>query len=117
MKTMSAMEIWKMKTVEVVQGTTTGSEELEGVNIQIKFIENGVKVGVVTADEDGCVLVCDDFECEEGYWNTYWFDGEEELEFGVTPTYDPSSYYIDDEIIDGILAQTEGFLDYLSEFM
>lgn len=116
MKTMSAMAIYRMKTMELLKGVATDHDDYPTADVQVKLIDNGVRVGVI-ANEEGCVLLCDDFECEEGQWNAYWFCEDEEIEFGLVNDYDPDSYYLDDDMIDGILNKTDSMLEYLSGFV
>ena len=114
MKTMSAMAIYKMKTIEVMKNVKTDHADYPVADAFIKFIDNGTKVGVI-AYEDGCVMVCDDFGCPPGSVNAYWFDEDEELEIGLSnAAYDPTSEYLDEDVIDEILKGTESMLDYLA---
>ena len=111
---MSAMAIYKMKTIEVMKDVKTDREDYPVADAFIKFIDNGTKIGVITY-EDGCVMICDDFDCPPGIVNAYWFDQDEELEIGLSnAAYDPTSECLTDETIDQILEETELMLDYLA---
>ena len=111
---MSAMAIYKMKTIETMKGVKTDHADYPIADVSVKFIDNGTKIGVITY-EDGCVMICDDFNCPPGAVNAYWFDEGEELEIGLSnAAYDPTSVYLDDEAIDQILEETELMLDYLA---
>ena len=109
MKTMSAMAIYKMKTIEVMKGVKTDREDYPVADAYVKLLDGDVKVGVIT-HEDGCVLLCDDFGCSPGSVNAYWFDENEELEIGLTAPVE----CLTDEMIDEILEGTELMLDYLA---
>ena len=109
MKTMSAMAIFKMKTIEVMKGVKTDREDYPVADAYVKLLDGDVKVGVIT-HEDGCVLLCDDFGCSPGSVNAYWFDQDEELEIGLTAPVE----CLTDEMIDEILEGTELMLDYLA---
>ena len=114
MKTMSAMAIYKMKTIEVMKGVKTDREDYPVADAFIKFIDNGTKVGVIT-HEDGCIMICDDFGCQPGSVNAYWFDEDEELEIGLTaPVEMIPVECLTDEVIDEILEDTDLMLDYLA---
>ena len=101
MKTMSAMAIFKMKTIEVMKGVKTDREDYPVADAYVKLLDGDVKVGVIT-HEDGCVLLCDDFGCSPGSVNAYWFDQDEELEIGLTAPVE----CLTDETIDQILEET-----------
>ena len=109
MKTMSAMAIFKMKTIEIMKGVKTDREDYPVADAYVKLLDGDVKVGVIT-HEDGCVLLCDDFGCSPGSVNAYWFDQDEELEIGLTAPVE----CLTDEMIDEILEETELMLDYLA---
>lgn len=116
MKTMSAMAIYRMKTLEVMSNVETDHEDYPVANAEIKLIDGDVKIGVI-ANEEGCVLLCDDFGCEPGRVNAYWFCEDEELEIGITQDYDPDSYYLDDDMVDDFLSDTDFMLDYLASMI
>ena len=109
MKTMSAMAIFKMKTIEVMKGVKTDREDYPVADAYVKLLDGDVKVGVIT-HEDGCIMICDDFDCPPGKVNAYWFDENEELEIGLTAPVE----CLTDEMIDEILEGTESMLDYLA---
>ena len=109
MKTMSAMAIYKMKTIEVMKNVKTDREDYPVADAFVKLLDGDVKVGVITY-EDGCVMLCDDFGCPPGSVNAYWFDQDEELEIGLTAPVE----CLTDEMIDEILEGTGLMLDYLA---
>ena len=114
MKTMSAMAIFKMKTIEVMKGVKTDREDYPVADAYVKLLDGDVKVGVIT-HEDGCVMICDDFDCPPGTVNAYWFDENEELEIGLTtPVEMIPVECLTDEVIDEILEGAELMLDYLA---
>ena len=109
MKTMSAMAIYKMKTIEVMKNVKTDREDYPVADAFVKLLDGDVKVGVIT-HEDGCIMICDDFDCPPGTVNAYWFDENEELEIGLATPIE----CLTDEAIDQILEETELMLDYLA---
>ena len=109
MKTMSAMAIYKMKTIEVMKDVKTNHEDYPVADVSVKLIDGDVKIGVITY-EDGCVMLCDDFDCPPGSVNAYWFDQDEELEIGLATPIE----CLTDEAIDQILEETELMVDYLA---